>query len=167
MNIAQYNLTPHVIEEINKFHKPMSVLQKSPWIDCPWLFPTWKEVNQHLQFVTERAEKEKGIFRAWCPVTFETGQPQEHARKVIQTFYQSSTNVSAKFNCPLPYIDYFIGQIVSLKKNRNPTWKLFNNAKAFVVGINCHSLECQRNPLMKLDEAADLYLRSPDWLGYE
>lgn len=97
MKLAQYRLNKKDIKEINNFHLPFDILHKYPWIDSPWLCPTWEEVNKHLELAAGRAKKTTGIFRAWSSVSRESRASLTQQKKAIQSFYESSTYVSANF----------------------------------------------------------------------
>lgn len=166
MKIATYEINQSDVDQINKFSLPLTVLRKSPWIQSPWLFPTWVEVNKHLNLVAERATKRVGTFRAWSPVQIDERSSPEHGISAVRNIYTSSTFVTSKFTSPLPFIDFFLGKIVCLQKNWNPTWNLFNNAKGLVVGIICQNEKRRLNPLMFLNEALQTTIRSHEALKY-
>lgn len=166
MRVSRYMATESDIKELNKLVLSSDELGTSPWIDSPWLLPRWKDVNMHLKKVTRHMALSRGIFRAWTPVFSKPGTPVELTERAITKFYSTPVQVEAAFRHPLPYLDIFIGQISSLKQNWNPAWNLFNNAKAFVVGIVYENKYIQRNPLMSLDEAVQCSLRDPDSLRY-
>ena len=64
MKIAKNEIGTKEGDDINRFYLTGKNLNTSPLIDFPWLFPTSKQVNEHLQFVTENARNTKGVFRA-------------------------------------------------------------------------------------------------------
>ena len=171
MKIATYRIDDESLFQLNSFVRDSSELEKEPWINSPWMFPTWNQVNNHLQKVTIYNALKRGIFRAWSSIRIVDkkilSENIEKAKQAIAKFYTSECVVKANFEHPLPYIDFFIGQIICLKHNWNPLWGLYNNAKAIVVGIKSSSRERQRNPLMTIDEAIELSINNPDFLNYD
>ena len=152
---SAYNLCAEDIESLNKLVRNENELYSSPWIESIWMLPTWKEVNIHLHRVTEYMAKTRGICRIWTHVKINSSVSSDTARTALHAFYTSDTAVNSTWKKHLPYIDYFPGQIVALKKNWNPTWGLFNNAKAVIVGIqwaNGHS-QASQNIYEAIDNA--------------
>lgn len=127
--IATYNLSQLDTDVIASFFQPSELLKPPPWIDFPWLFPTRKEVNEHIRFVTERAAETKDIFRAWAPVEVHDSSSLKNCEEAIRAFYSSSTYVTATYSSPLPYIDFFPGQIACLKKKLEPNMELIQQCK--------------------------------------
>lgn len=164
MKIAQYKLLESDLPEVQSLVRSKTELYTSPWIDAPWLLPTWAEVNRHIQTVTNYRGRHKGIFRAWSKVSVPGITSMDEAKNAVKAFYKHTHMVRADFNTPLPYIDLFFGQISALKQNWNPTWNLYNNAKAFVVGIVCKDPRRQNQPHMSLSEAIEAALYEPDML---
>lgn len=123
-------------------------------------------MNEHFALVTRYMAKTRGVFRAWAPVTVETDISKPLALNSFMAFYKSSCAIGPALKGPAPYIDFHLGQIVSLKQNWNPQWYLCNNAKAFVVGLNYMSDAHSLDPLISASEAAERTLQNPSLMRY-
>lgn len=171
MKIATYSVDEATVNYINSFEKSKDELYNEPWISDTRLFSTWKEVNDHIKIATMINAKCKGIFRAWTPVfpgTKIRNEANENSlKKGIEIFYTSDDSIKAEYTCPLPYIDFYLGQIICLKQNWNPLFGLYNNAKAIVVGLIFKNENIREKPLMDVKEATEICFKDPESLKFD
>ena len=150
--LATYKLSEDDIQGINEHVKLNAELFREPWIDSIWMLPTWRAVNLHVNNVTEYMVKTRGIFRIWTNVDILQNVSEDQSRKALTAFYTSKTEISSTWVRHKSFIDYFPGQIICLKKNWNPTWGLYNNAKGVVVGICFEQPDDAEHPHATLHE---------------